>query len=77
VELHVQPAGADVQIDDEPWISSEKGYYAAYVAVGTHRIVITLERVSAVLDGGRGPRGRVHTAECDPVAATVILSRRR
>ena len=70
VELHVQPAGADVRIDDEPWISSEKGYYAAYVAVGSHRIVITLS-------GYQPFSTEVEVREGTSTPLNVILSPRR
>jgi len=70
VELHVQPVGAEIRIDGDLWVSSEKGYYAAYVAVGTHRVEIT--------SSGYQPFSTdVEVREGASTPLNVILSRRR
>lgn len=40
--VRVQPAGAQVLIDGEPCLSSAPGYCETYLAVGPHRVEITM-----------------------------------
>jgi hypothetical protein len=40
LDLFVQPAGATVLIDGQPWITSEEGHFVVQVSAGTHRVEI-------------------------------------
>jgi hypothetical protein len=40
VDLFVQPDDADVIIDGEKWVSTEKGHYIIQVRPGTHRVEV-------------------------------------
>lgn len=70
VELRVQPAAAEVRIDGDPWVSSDEGFYSAYVAVGTHRVEVTLR-------GYQPFATEIDVREGAATPVNVILSPRR
>jgi hypothetical protein len=70
LELRVQPAAAVVRIDGDPWVSSDDGFYSAYVGVGTHRIEITLR-------GYQPFSTEIDVREGSSTPLNVILSPRR
>jgi len=43
LEIRVQPAGADVTIDGERWLSSDEGKYVLQVQPGVHRVEASRE----------------------------------
>lgn len=41
LDLYVQPAGAEVRVDGQPWVSSENGHFLVQLPAGTHRLEIS------------------------------------
>lgn len=70
VELQVQPVNAEVRIDGDLWVSSEDGYYSAYVATGRHRVDVTMS-------GYQPFSTEIDVREGSTTPLNVILSRRR
>lgn len=42
LELHVQPAAAEVFIDGQRWLSSDPGQFIVQIPVGTHHLEVSL-----------------------------------
>lgn len=41
LDLFVQPVGAEVTIDGQRWVSSERGHFVVQVSAGTHRLEVS------------------------------------
>jgi hypothetical protein len=41
LDIHVQPANADVTIDGQRWVSSDEGHFVVQVPIGKHRVEVS------------------------------------
>jgi hypothetical protein len=57
LDLYVQPEGAQVSIDGQPWVSNEGGHFMVQIPVGQHRIEVSKQgyrRFATTLEMGDG-----------------------